>query len=122
MELNKFTQQRTVTAEMTAEKAGSGYLPVFSTPSLIALMENTAMQLVPLSEGESSVGVSIEVKHIKASTIGETITCDAVLTSIDGRKYNFDLTAHDSYGDMVGEGKHQRVVIHVEKFMVKLGK
>ena len=120
MELKKFTQQCTVTTEMTALQIGSGWLPVFSTPSLVALMENTAMQLIALSQGESSVGVSIDVKHVKGSAVGEVITCEAVLTGADGRKYDFYLTARDSSGDTVGEGKHQRVVINVEKFMGKL--
>ena len=34
--------ERTVTPELTAEALGSGLLPVFATPAVIALAEETA--------------------------------------------------------------------------------
>lgn len=109
-----------VTELQTAESLGSGLLPVFSTPALIALMENTAMQLIDTPEGKSSVGVSVSVKHLKASPLGAKITCTATLVGIDGRTYNFELEATDEKGDRVGEGMHQRMMIDVERFMAKI--
>jgi fluoroacetyl-CoA thioesterase len=82
-------------------------------------MENTAMQLIELPEGSSSVGISINMKHLKASAIGETIHCTATVTAIDGRRYYFELKATDSTGDLIGEGTHERVVVNIEKFMSK---
>lgn len=114
-----FSQTIQVKENQTAEQYGSGLLPVFATPALIALMENTAMQLIELPEGNSSVGISVNMKHLKASAIGETICCTATITEIDGRKYSFDLKATDSSGDLIGEGTHERVVVNIEKFMSK---
>ena len=59
------TLEKIVTAEETAAKVASGALEVFSTPMLIAFMENTAFNLVqPLLDEESStVGISLNVKH-----------------------------------------------------------
>ena len=37
-----FTVQKTVTEDMTAAALGSGGLPVFGTPYLIAMVENAA--------------------------------------------------------------------------------
>ena len=45
--MNKqLTQTTIVTESQTAERLGSGLLAVFSTPALIAFMENTALQLI----------------------------------------------------------------------------
>lgn len=116
----KFSQIITVTENQTAEKLGSGLLPVFSTPSLVALMENTAMQLIELPEGGSSVGISICVKHLKASVVGTQITCEAELIEKEGRKFSFKLRAYDNLGDLIGEGTHERFVIDIQRFMEKL--
>ena len=119
--MNKqFSQQLTVTTKQTAEALGSGLLSVFSTPSLVAFMENTAMQLIELPVGGSSVGTSIAVKHLKASRVGEVLTCVATLTENEGRRYAFELQVTDTAGDMVGEGVHERFVVDVERFMKKL--
>ena len=103
-----FSQTIQVKENQTASHYGSGLLPVFATPALISLMENTAMQLIELSEGSSSVGISINMKHLKASAISETICCTATITEVDGRRYCFELKATDSSGDL-----------NIEKFMSK---
>lgn len=50
-------QTITVTEEKTAQAMGSGTLPVFATPAMIALMENTASKSVEakLDEGAGTV-------------------------------------------------------------------
>ena len=116
-----FSQTIQVDENQTAIKYGSGLLPVFATPALIALMENTAMQLIPLPEGCSSVGISINMQHLKASPVGAHIECSATVTSIEGRKYTFEIIATDSSMDIVGKAIHERVVVDIEKFMSKLG-
>lgn len=54
-----FSQTIVVSDLQTATHYGSGLLPVFATPALIALMENTAMALIKLPDGNSSVGISL---------------------------------------------------------------
>lgn len=114
------TQTIQVQANQTAAQYGSGLLEVFATPALIGLMENTAMKLIELPEGSSSVGTFINMKHLKASPIGEMIECTATIIAIEGRKYSFAIKATDSKGDLVGEATHERVVINIEKFMNKI--
>ncbi|MDD3079227.1 MAG: thioesterase family protein [Paludibacter sp.] len=116
----QLTQTLIVKESQTAEALGSGLLPVFSTPSLVAFMENTAMKLIELPEGSSSVGIAINIKHIKASPVGETVKCTATLIENEGRRYAFQLVATDSKGEVIGEGTHERFVINVEKFMSKV--
>lgn len=120
MNNNSITQTIRVDETQTAATYGSGLLPVFATPALIALMENTAMQLIPVDEGRSSVGVAINMQHLKASPVGALIKCTATITSIEGRKYNFHIQATDEAGDIIGEATHQRVVVDIERFMMKL--
>ena len=115
-----FTQSIIVKDTQTALEYGSGLLPVFATPALIGLMENTAMQLIELPEGSSSIGISINMKHLKASPIGAEIACTATIIEIDGRKYSFEIKATDASGDVIGEATHERFVVNIEKFMSKL--
>lgn len=116
----QLTQTLTVGADQTAESFGSGLLPVFSTPSLVAFMENTAMKLIELPVGSSSVGTSIAVKHLKASRVGEMLTCVATLVESEGRRFAFELTVTDTSGAIVGEGVHERFVVDVDRFMAKV--
>ena len=53
-----YTSTTRVTPENTALTMGSGDLPVFATPAMVALMENAAMNAVKdqLEEGSSTVG------------------------------------------------------------------
>ena len=65
-----------VTEDVTASKVGSGLLPVYATPSMIALMEGTCAESVQseLAEGEGTVGVSVDIKHIAATPIGMKVS------------------------------------------------
>lgn len=97
-------------------------MDVFATPSMIALMEQAAYTLVQgsMAEGESTVGTQMNVDHVKASKIGDTITAKAVLTAIDGRKLTFEVSATDSAGNTIGHGTHTRFIIQIEKFLSRL--
>lgn len=110
-----------VTKENCASAIGSGALDVFATPSMIALMENAACEAInaSLQPGESSVGTKVNISHLKASALEDTITATATLTEIDGRRLVFEVVANDSKG-VIGEGTHERFVINVEKFLSKL--
>lgn len=120
---NEFTQEMIVSERQTAREAGSGTLDVLATPALIAFMENTAMQMLShLPEGETSVGTLINVQHLKASTVGETIRCTAKITTTEGRRYTFELTALNAAGEIVAQGTHERFAVDAQRFMSKLQK
>jgi len=119
-QIKSFSQTMQVAETQTAIQYGSGLLPVFATPALIALMENTAMQLINLPKGSSSVGISITMQHVKASPVGACIQCTATITAIEGRKYTFKIIATDSSTDVIGKAIHERVVVDIEKFMSKI--
>lgn len=116
----KNTKQITVEEKDTALTYGSGTLRVFATPAMIALMENTAMNAVSayLEEGEATVGTEMNVKHLSATPVGGTVTCEAELAEIDGRRLVFSVKASDNSG-VIGEGTHQRFIVKTEKFLAK---
>lgn len=110
-----------VTDEVTAAKVGSGLLPVFSTPNMIALMENTCAQSVQpyLKEGEGTVGVAIDVRHVAATPVGMEVRCESVLQEVNGKKLMFEVKAYDEKG-LIGTGIHKRAIINNEAFMARL--
>ncbi len=119
--MKTFTQIITVNKSMLASELGSGSLDVFGTPGLIAWMENTAVKSIDnLEKGYTTVGIEINVKHLKASKIGENITFTSTLIRQEKRIYEFEITAHDSKGDLIGNATHKRVAVEIERFMRKL--
>lgn len=107
-----------VDASLLAGAMGSGDVPVFATPALIALMEQAAMAAVAgaLEEGKTTVGVHVDVRHLAASPAGRTVRAQARLTLIDGRRLTFRVLAHDGVNE-VGEGSHERMIVDREKFV-----
>lgn len=109
-----------VSEQNTASSYGSGLLPVYATPAMIALMEKCACACVApyLENGTTTVGTGINVRHVSASPLGMKITCTATLIEADGRKLTFKVEANDESG-LIGEGTHERFIIHTERFMAK---
>jgi len=106
----------------TAEFYGSGNLEVFATPAMVALMEFTALKSVSVLKdkyGFDTVGIEINVKHIKATPLGDTVKCISKLVKVDGRALEFEIEAFDSNGK-IGICSHKRFVIDPVKFMAKL--
>ena len=110
-----------VTEDVTASKVGSGLLPVYATPSMIALMEGTCAESVQseLAEGEGTVGVSVDIKHIAATPIGMNVRCESLLKEVNGKKLVFEVNVYDEKG-LVGTGIHKRAIINNEAFMARL--
>lgn len=118
----KHTSEQTVSEALTAMQMGSGDLPVFATPAMMALMENAAMMAVAneLPEGCTTVGGHIESSHLRPSKIGKKVSAVAEVTKVDGKKIEFKVAAY-SGETLLGEGTHLRFVVVKEKFISKLG-
>lgn len=114
------SQTERVTPDRTAASVGSGLLPVYATPAMIALMERTASELVApfLREGEATVGTSIEVKHLAATPEGMEVRCQCALTAIDRRRLTFAIEVFDAVG-LVGTATHDRFIVDTARFMAK---
>lgn len=112
--------ETTVTPDNTAQAVGSGLVPVFATPYMIALMENAAVNAVQaaLSADEGTVGTRLDVTHDAATPIGLKVWAEAELTAVEGRKITFAVTAYDER-EQIGGGVHERFIIKPEKFLAR---
>lgn len=113
----------TVSPADTASAVGSGLLPVFATPSMIALMENAAVNAVQsaLEEGQGTVGTHMDVSHDAATPVGMAVYAEAELTAVYGRKLTFAVRAFDQAGP-IGGGVHERFIITNDRFLAKAHK
>ena len=121
MEIGKtYSVSLTVDESKLACSVGSGSVEVYATPMMIALIENCAAACVQdeLPEGDTTVGTLINVSHVAATPCGMKVTATATLTAIDGRQLTCHVKAEDECG-LIGEGEHQRVIVHTDKFNAK---
>lgn len=110
--------KHTVTENETAEVLGSGGLPVYSTPSMICLMELASYKLAE-EHGFQTVGTKVNISHLRACRPGTEVTATAEITEVDGRRFEYKVKVEDMDG-LIGEGFHQRFAIDPERFMAKL--
>ncbi len=105
----------------TAAVMGSGDLPVLATPALVALMENAAMVAARdlLADGETTVGSSIDVKHLAPSPVGATVVAEATLQERDDRCLRFNIKAMQD-NKLIGEAVHVRYIVNSLRFMAKI--
>lgn len=110
-----------VTQKQTASEYGSGSLDVFATPAMISLMEGVSKDIVEsyLSKEYTTVGIAVDVKHIKATPVGMKVKCKSTLVKIEGKKLFFDVEAWDERGK-IGQGCHIRYIVNSMEFMKKI--
>ena len=108
----------------TAAAVGSGDLPVLGTPRLLAWAEAATCAAVAaeLTPDQTSVGTRINLEHLAASAVGETVTVTAHVAHRDGRLIRFEVAATDSRGTLIGHGEITRVVVQREKFLGRLAR
>jgi len=95
--------------------------PVFSTPYLVLIMENAALNAVKqyLEPGESAVGTRIDVRHLVATPVGREVVGHAEVTGMDGRKIFFRVWATDGKEE-IGTGIHERTVVNVSRIVERM--
>jgi fluoroacetyl-CoA thioesterase len=95
--------------------------PVLSTPVMIMIMENAALNALKpyLDAGESAVGTRIDVRHIAATPVGSRVTGEAEVTAIAGRRIDFAVRAFDEQEE-IGFGTHERALVRLAKIAERL--
>lgn len=117
----KHKEEKIVTMKDTALVFGSGEAEVFATPMMIGLMEAASMNAVKsyLPYGFSTVGISVNIKHISATAVGKKVWAEAELIEVDRKRLVFRVEAFDQ-DKKIGEGNHERFIIDEKKFMDNL--
>jgi predicted thioesterase len=107
-----------VTDADTAQALGSGDVPVLGTPRVLALAEaaTVAATGARLPSGTASVGVRVELEHRLPTAVGRTVTAQARLAKVDGRRLVFEITVRDG-ADLVAEGRIERLVVDRQRFV-----
>jgi len=107
-----------VAQEHAAIHVGSGGSYVLATPAMIAFMERVAYRLLAesLPDGESSVGILVNVRHLAPTPVGATVRVQAEIISVADSQVTFSVKAWDQV-EMIAEGSHQRVVINEARFL-----
>lgn len=106
--------------ENTAEKIGSGSLPVYATPAMIALIERCAVKTLKghLPEGSTTVGTRLAIDHVSATPMGMEVSCRCTLSKIDRKRFVFDVLVEDEAG-VIGKGSHERFLVEAAPFLSK---
>ncbi|HEY3943036.1 MAG TPA: hotdog domain-containing protein [Acidimicrobiales bacterium] len=113
-----------VGAADTADALGSGDVPVLATPRLIALCEEASCRALDghVAEGRTSVATRVRFDHLAPVAIGATVTAEATLVRVEGRRLTFALSAtlrSDACADVVGAGRLTRVLVDRSAFLAK---
>lgn len=107
----------------TAPHVGSGKIGVLATPIMVNLMEAAALQAVErfMPPGHQTVGTHLDVKHFAATPVGLRVKAHAELVKVEGRTLTLKIRAEDER-EAIGEGMHERLIINVERFDVRMQK
>jgi predicted thioesterase len=94
---------------------------VLSTPDMIRLVEQTAIEaVVPfLSPGQATVGTRVDISHLAGTPVGMKLTITVELTELDRRRLGFRVSVRDEL-DEAGKGTHDRFIVDAAQRMPRL--
>lgn len=111
-----------ITREMTIGHFVPGMPSVYATPMMILDMEMAAGEAIwqALPPGYVSVGMDVKIRHLAATTIGQTVRVVARVIGIEPKSVLFEVEAWNESGK-IGDGTHRRGVVYVPEFERRFG-
>ena len=114
----------TVTEPDTAANLRSGDVPVLGTPRLVALCEEASCRTLDgrLDPDFTSVASRLQFDHLVAVGVGSTVTAEATLEKVEGRRLSFTISVAldaDDRAGLIAAGRLTRVVVHRPTFLAK---
>jgi fluoroacetyl-CoA thioesterase len=112
---------RVVADSDTAQALGTGEVPVVATSRLLAWCEEASLKVLApfIPKGSTSVAMRVQMDHIRAASVGCTVTAIATLERVEGRRYVFVVSALDDNNEELARGRVVRVLVEVEPFLAK---
>ncbi len=121
LEVGARTHYRAIpTNAETASALGNTGVDAVSTQALIIYLEHACHSLMApnYESGEGSVGFRVSVEHLAPAFPGPPVDVDAVVSQVDGRRYEFEVTLRQDK-TVVMQGTHTRVVVDLARFRAK---
>jgi fluoroacetyl-CoA thioesterase len=122
IEVGRTYQSQTRVEEwMTAAKAGNRGVDTLSTPMLLQLVEEAAMQCIApvLDDDEVTLGTHVDLTHLAPTPVGLIVRTEVEVLKVEGRRIEYAFTAFDER-EKIAEGTHERYVTSREKFLERL--
>lgn len=112
-----------VKEEDLVSRLGDLPINVLSTPRLIQLMEEAAVNAIQdiIPPDQLSLGTQVKIKHLSATPLGMKVTGNAILKEVHKNRLLFLVDAYDEK-EKVAEGEHERVFVSKEHFRRKVEK
>lgn len=112
-----------VKEEDLVSRLGGMPVHVLSTPRLIQLLEEAAIEAIRefIPAGKVSLGRELKIKHLSPTPLGMKVTAHAILKSVDKKRLYFLVDAFDEL-EKVAEGEHERVLVSKDQFLQKIEK
>ena len=110
-----------VSDEDTAIAFKSGSVAVLSTPRVIALCEQAAINAVEmeLDPDATTVSMKVQLDHLAPTGIGNKVCAEATVEKVSGRRIIFTVSVNDDRG-LVAVGRVTRVIVNQERFLDKI--
>ncbi len=112
--------ERIVSPEWTLSHVDPEWPAVFTTPAMIGMMEMASSRAVRpgLPPGSITVGIRIEVDHLRPVHLGAMVIANSRLLEIDGRRLIFEVEARS--GDhVIGRGRVVQTIVEHARFTDK---
>lgn len=111
-----------VTTAADSAAAGLAIVPdVFASAKMIYFIECVCARLIAehLQPGETSVGVEFAISHVAPTPIGMRVHVSVEVVEVERRSVVFSVEARDEV-DVIGRGRHGRMVIDGARFMKRV--
>jgi fluoroacetyl-CoA thioesterase len=114
------TATMTVGAGDTALAMRTGDVEVLATPRLVALCEEACCRALSgaVAPPQTTVGVRFQLDHLAPLRVGATLTAEATLERVEGRRLAFTVSVSHEAG-LVAAGRMTRVLVERDAFLAK---
>lgn len=94
-----------------------GVVPVFSTPSMVLLVERAAIHTIEpyLSADQRTLGTAVDIRHLAPSFPAQQVHAEVEVVEVDRRRLSFRFEVFDEV-EKVGEGTHTRFIVDPDKY------